>query len=127
MNYLQFINFLGEEGLAAKLKYIAPVEFKIIYRIMHLYNECVKGPDIMIKDPNLTRQFLLNMRSFMKLREDSYGHKQRVQVHLGRDVLEMLRGIICHFVRDPTLIFRALVMHKNKIEASIGGAVLYGS
>ena len=115
LNYVQFLNWFGEEGLGGKLKYIAPIEFRIIYRIMHLYNECVEGPDIMIKDLNLTRQFLLNMRSFKKLREDSYGHKQRVQAILDRIFLSALRGVIGHFVSDPTLIFKA--NDKNKYES----------
>ena len=49
MYYLQFLNWLGEEALAAKLKYTAPVQIKIIYRIMHLYNECMKGAIIGLK------------------------------------------------------------------------------
>ena len=36
---------------------------------MHFYQECVKRPDYMIKDPNLTKQFLIKMRSFGKLAE----------------------------------------------------------
>ena len=100
MNYIQFLNWLGQECLGVKLKYIAPIEFRIIYRIMHLYNECVEGPHIMIKDLNLTREFLLNMRSFKKLREDSYGHKERVRAILDRGFLSVLRGVIGHFVSN---------------------------
>ena len=69
MNYVQFLNLLGDENFTAKIKYIAPFEFDLIYSIIELYDECVKGPDIMIKDPNLTKQFSHIMRSTVKLVE----------------------------------------------------------
>ena len=125
MNYVQFLNWLGEKGLTAKLEYAALVKFKIIYRIMHLYQECVKGSDYMVKDPNLTKQFLINMRSFGKLGEKSYGHKERVQALLDRDFLSVLRGVIGHFVRDPALIFKALVKNKYESKSTIGFEAVY--
>ena len=59
---------------------------------MYLLNECIKGSDYMVKNPNLTKQFFINMRSFVKLAEKSYGHKERVQALLDRDFLSVLRG-----------------------------------
>jgi len=56
MNYVQFLNFLGGKTFKEKLEYIAPFEFDLIYVIMELYIESVKGSDIMIKDPTLTKQ-----------------------------------------------------------------------
>ena len=65
-----------------------------------------------VKDPNLTKPFLINMTSFVKLQDDSYRHKQRVQALLDGDVLSELRGVIGHFVRDSTFIFKALVKNE---------------
>ena len=90
------------------------------------YNESVRGDDIMIKETDLACKFVRNMRLIARLGQESYGHKQRVQVLLGRDVLGVQRGIINHFKTHPTLIFIALVAHKYKSEASIGWAALYG-
>ena len=81
----------------------------------------------MIKDPDLMKRFLRNIPSIGRIGQESYGHKQRVQLLLDRDVLDMLRGSISHFVRDPTLIFKALVMLKYKSDARIGWNVIYGA
>ena len=127
MNYVQFLNWLGEEDLAEKVQFTAPIEFKIIYKIMHFYEECVKGADYMVKDPKLTKQFLISMRSFGKLAGKSYEHKERVQALLDRDFLSVLRGVVDHFVRDPTLIFKAIVKNKYKSESSVGFDAIYGA
>ena len=58
LNYVEFLNLLEDEYFLAKMKYIAPFEFISMYRIIQLYNECVKRSGIMIKDPNLTKQFV---------------------------------------------------------------------
>ena len=79
----------------------------------------------MIKDPNLTSQFLLNMRSFRKLQDDSYRRKQRVQALLDRDFLSFLWDVIGHLVRNPTLIFKALVKNKYKSESTFGFEAIY--
>ena len=55
MKYVQFLNWLGEEDLPEKVQFPAPIEFKIIYNIMNLYQECVKRSDYSIKDPKLTK------------------------------------------------------------------------
>ena len=127
MNYVQFLNWFGEDDLAEKVKFTAPIEFKIIYKIMHFYEECVKGADYMVKDPKLTKQFLISMRSFGKLAGKSYGHKERVQALLDRDFLSVLRGVVGHFVRDPTLIFKAIVKNKYKSDSSVGFEAIYGA
>ena len=38
--------------------------------------------------------------------------KKHVQFLLDRDFMSVLKGIIGHFVRDPTLIFKAYVKNK---------------
>ena len=43
MNYVQFLNWLGEDNLAEKVQFTAPTEFKIIYNIINFYQECVKA------------------------------------------------------------------------------------
>ena len=90
------------------------------------YIECVKTDDVLIKDLDPTNKFLCNIPSIGKIGQESYGNKQRVQVLLDRDVLILLRDIIGPLVTDPTLIFRALVAHKYKSQASYGWAALHG-
>ena len=51
-------------------KYIAPFEFDLIYNIIEIYDECVKEPGIMIKDPNLSKQVGDIMDSLVKLVKD---------------------------------------------------------
>ena len=43
----------------------------MIYRIMECYNECVKGDDIMIKDPDLAKKFVRNMASIGRIGQES--------------------------------------------------------
>ena len=93
---------------------------------MQVYKECVKGSDYMVKDPNLTKKFLIDMRSFGKLGEKSYGHKERVQALLDRYFLSVLRSITGQLVRDSTLIFKALVKSKYESESTIEFEAIYG-
>ena len=79
----------------------------------------------MIKNPNLTKKFVRNIPSIGRIGQEGHGHKQRIQLFLGRYVLDMLRGIISHFVSDPTLIFRTNITHEYKSEARIGWTALY--
>ena len=67
------------------------------------------------------------MRSFGKFAGKSYGHKERVQALLDRDFLSVLRGVVDHFVRDPTLIFKAIVKNKYKSDSSVGFEAIYGA
>ena len=48
-------SLLGDENFTAKIKCIALFEFDLIYNTIELYDECVKGPGIMIEDPILTK------------------------------------------------------------------------
>ena len=127
MKYVQFLNWLGEEDLAEKVQYTAPIEFKMIYNIMHLYQECVKGDDYLIKDPKLTKEFLIKMQSFRELGANGCKHKNRVQALLDRDFLGVLRGVVGHFARDPTFIFKAIVRNKYKNDSAVGFEAIYGS
>ena len=81
----------------------------------------------MIKDPKLTKQFLISMRSFDKLGGNGCKHKERVQALLDRDFLGVLRGVVGHFARDPTLIFKAIVKNKYKSDSSVGFEAIYGA
>ena len=127
MNYVQFLNWLGDEDLAEKVQFTAPIEFKMIYNIMNFYQECVKGADYMIKDPKLTKEFLIRMRSFGKLGANGCKHKERVQALLDRGFLDVLRGVVGHFARDPTHIFKAIVKNKYKDDSTVGFEAIYGS
>ena len=127
MRYVQFLNWLGEEDLAEKVQYTAPIEFKMIYNIMHLYQECVKGSDYLIKDPKLTKEFLIKMRSFTQLGAKGCKHKERVQGLLDNGFLDVLRDIVAHFARDPTHIFNAIVKSKYKDDSTVGFEAIYGS
>ena len=71
----------------------------------------------MIKYSDLTKKFIHNMGSIARLGQESYGHKQRVQVLLDKDALSVIRGIIGPFLRDPTLISKALVKNKYEIKS----------
>ena len=126
MNYVQFSNLLGDENFAVKIKYIAPFDFIIIYKMIGLYKECVKGSDIILGDPKLTKEFADILSSIDKVAEKTCGHKQLVQFLHVKDVLGVLKGIIGQFVGDPTLIFRALVMQKYQSELAIGFEAVYG-
>ena len=53
-----FLNMLRDEDFAAKIQYMVPFEFRMTYRNMICYNECVKGNDIMIKDLVPTKKFV---------------------------------------------------------------------
>ena len=83
----------------------------MLYEMIGLYKECVKGPAIMIKNPYLTKQVGDIMGSLVKLGENGYIHKRHVQFIHSNDMIRVLRGEIGHFVRDPTLIFRALITY----------------
>ena len=50
---------------------------------------------------------------------------QRVEALLDKDLSNVIRGINGHFLRDPALIFIALVKLKYKSEATIGFEVAY--
>ena len=126
MKYVQFLNWLGEEDLAEKVQFTAPIEFKIIYNIMNYYQECVKVTDYMIKDPKLTKEFLIRMRSFGTLGANGSKHKERVQALLDRGFLGVLRGVVGHFARDSTLIFKAIVKNKYKNDSTVGFEAIYG-
>ena len=126
MKYVQFLNWLGEEDLAEKVQYTAPIEFKMIYNIMHLYQECVKGDDYLIKDPKLTKEFLIKMRTFRELGANGCKHKNRVHALLDKDFLRVLRGVLGHFARDPTFIFKAIVKSKYKNDSTVGFEAIYG-
>ena len=63
----------------------------------------------MIKDPILTKQVGDIMGSLVKLVAKGYNYKRHVQFIHSNDMIRVLRGEIGHFVRDPTLIFRAHV------------------
>ena len=78
---------------------------------MELYGECVKGSDIMIKDPILTKQVDRITGSFVKLAKQGYSYKPHVQFLPSKDMIRVLKGMIGHFVRDPTLVFRAVVTY----------------
>ena len=62
----------------------------------------------MINDPILTKQVGDIMGSLVKLVEKGYSYKRHVQLLHSNDMIRVLRGVIGHFVRDQTLIFRAL-------------------
>ena len=47
-----------------------------------------------------------------KVVKEGNRHKHHVQFLLGKGMMNVLRGVIGYFVRDPALIFRALVMQK---------------
>ena len=113
LNYEQFLNLLGDENFAAKIKFLAPFEFDLINNIIEIYDKCVKGPGIMIKDPILTKQVAHIMGSLIKLVKQGGSHKWYVQILHGNGMESMLRGVIAHFVGDPTLIFRALVTYEK--------------
>ena len=102
---------LRDENFTAKIRCIAPFEFDLIYSIIELYNECIKGSNIMIKDPILTKQVGDIMSSLVKLVGKGYSYKRHVQFLRSNDMKRVLRGVIGHFVGDPTLIFRALVTY----------------
>ena len=93
---------------------------------MHLYQECVKGDDYLIKDPKLTKEFLIKMRSFRELGANGCKHKNRVQALLDRDFLGVLRDVVGHLARDPTLIFKAIVKNKYKDDSTVGFEAIYG-
>ena len=80
---------------------------------MGLYSECAEGSNIMIKDPILTKQVDHNMGSLVKLVKEGGTHKRYVQILHGDGMVGMLRGVIGHFVGNPTLIFRALVTYEK--------------
>ena len=61
---------LRAEDFAAKIEYIGPFEFRILHRITICYNECVKGNNIMIKDPYLAKILLRNMSSIGRLGQE---------------------------------------------------------
>ena len=65
----------------------------------------------MIKDPILTKQVGDIMGSLVELVEKGYCYKRHVQLLHSNDMIGVLRGVIGHIVRDPTLIFRALVTY----------------
>ena len=67
----------------------------------------------MIKDPILTEQVAHIMGSLVKLAKKGYSRKRHVQFLHGNDMIKVLRGVIAHFVGDPTLIFRALVTYEK--------------
>ena len=94
---------------------------------MHLYQECVKGRDYLIKDPKLTKEFLIRMRSFTKLGAKGCKHKERVQALLDKGFLDVLRGVTGHFAREPTHIFNAIVKNKYKDDSTVGFEAIYGS
>ena len=94
---------------------------------MNFYQECVKGADYMIKDSKLSKQFLISMSSFGKLAGKGYKHKERVQALLDRGFLDVLRGVVAHFARDSTLIFKAVVKNKYKNDSTVGFEAIYGS
>ena len=127
MNYVQFLNWLGEEDLAEKVQFTAPIEFKMIYNIMNFYQECVKGADYLIKDPKLTKEFLIKMQSFRKLGANGCKHKKRVQALLDRGFLDVLWGVVGHFARDSTLIFKAIVKNEYKNDSTVGFKTIYGA
>ena len=127
MKYVQFLNWLGEEDLAEKVQFTAPIEFKMIYNIMNYYQECVKGSDYLIKDPKLTKEFLIRMRTFGTLGANGSKHKERVQALLDRGFLGVLRGVVGHFARDSALIFKAIAKIKYKNDSTVGFEAIYGA
>ena len=104
---------LNDKKFKEALKYICPFEYELIYDIMGLYSECAKGGDIMIKDPVLTRQVDHTMGSLVKLVKEGGKNKRYVQIFHADGMPGMLRGVIGHFVGNPTLIFRALVTYEK--------------
>ena len=47
----------------------------------------------------------------VELVEKGYSYKRHVQFLPSSDMTRVLRGVIGHFVRDPTIISRALVTY----------------
>ena len=104
---------LNDKNFKEALKYICPFEYELIYDIMGLYSECAKGRDIMIDDPILTRQVDHTMNRLVRLVKEGGKNKRYVQIFREDFMAGMLRGVIGHFVGDPTLIFRALVTYEK--------------
>ena len=67
------------------------------------------------------------MQSFRQLGANGCKHEKRVQALLDRVFLDMLRGVVAHFTRDPTVIFKAIVKNKYKDDSTVGFAAIYGS
>ena len=67
------------------------------------------------------------MRSFAKLGANGSKHKERVQALLDRGFLDVLRGVVGHFARDSTLLFKAIVKNKYKDDSTVGFEAIYGS
>ena len=51
---------------------------------------------------------------------------KRIQLLLDTDDLDVLRGIIRHYVSDQTLIFKSLIKQKYESEEAIGWSMICG-
>ena len=67
----------------------------------------------MIDDPILTRRIDHTMNTRVTLAKEGGKTKRYVEIFREDGMADMLRGIIGHFVKDPTLIFRALVTYEK--------------
>ena len=85
------------------IKHICPFEYDLIYTIMGVYSECAKGREITIDDPILTRQVDHTKNRLVRLVKEGGKNKRYVQIFREYFMVGMLRGIIDHFVKDPTL------------------------
>ena len=93
------------------LKHICPFEYDLIYTIMGVYSECAKGREITIDDPILTRRVDRVMNTLVRFVKEDAKSKRYVKIFREDGMADMLRGIIAHFVKNPTLIFSALVTY----------------
>ena len=109
MNYVQNLNVLNDKKFKESLKFICPFDYELIYDIMGLHSEYAKGRDIMIDDPILKRRVDHTMNGLLRLVKEGGKNKRYVQIFREDSMADMLRGVIGNFVREPTLIFRALV------------------
>ena len=111
LNYLQYLNVLSDEMFKEALKHICPFEYELIYTIMGVYSECAKGREITIDDAILTRRVDHTMNTLVRLVKEGAKNKRFVKIFRENRMPDMLREIIAHFVKAPTLIFSALVTY----------------
>ena len=78
---------------------------------MGVYSECAKGREITIDDPIFTRRVDRTMNILVRGVKEGVKNKRNVKIFLEDGMADMLREIIAHFVKVPTLIFSALVTY----------------